>query len=79
MQTKLEVDVAELQGCPTAELENLTELQNILESVTEAAEKKMEAVQVNLVFYPLFFRILTPPGSKILQSLRATKTRCTYA
>ena len=49
MQTKLEVDVAELQGSPNAELENLKELQNILRSVTEAAEKEMEALQVSLV------------------------------
>ena len=46
MQTKLEVDAAEVSGNPDLELEYVKEYQDMLQCVNEAAEKKVEASTV---------------------------------
>ena len=43
MQTKLEVDAAEVSGNPDLELEYVKEYQDMLQCVNEAAERKVDA------------------------------------
>lgn len=47
MQAKLEVDAAEVAGNPDLELEYVKEHQEMLQTLNEAAERKMDASRVS--------------------------------